>query len=123
MSAACDRRGACDNTPPEPTSSPRSPRLTSVEPLSVWDMTSEMVRSVWMPLSPTASALCCSKASRSASREIACSMTSSSSDCGIVVGRIILFLIVLRSSTSSTGNGTQRRMLSMPASAITFDTE
>ena len=72
---------------------------------------------------PTASALCCSNDSRSASRQMACSMTRSSSVCGMVVGLIILFLMRFRSSTSSTANGTQRRMFAIPASAITFETE
>ena len=45
------------------------------------------------------------------------------SDCGIVVGRIILFLIRLRRSRSSMSNGTQRMTFSRPASASTFETE
>jgi hypothetical protein len=123
ISIACARRGACDSTPPEPTSSPRSTRSTSEAPEPDCSNVSEMSRAVCRPFKPTASALCCSKDRRSASRQMACSMTRSSSVCGLVVGRFILFLMRFRSSTSSTGNGTQRRMLPMPASAMTFDTE
>ena len=115
MRAACTRRGACESTPPEPTRSPRSIRLTRLWPVSVWVMMSEMVRSLCER--------CCWKARRRASRAIACSITRSSRVWGMVVGRIILFLTRFRSSTSSTGKGTQRRMFSIPASAITFDTE
>jgi len=57
-----------------------------------------------VPRSLTANCLCCTSESRSASREIACSIFSSSSVCGIVVGRIILLPIRSRSSCSSRSN-------------------
>ena len=120
MRAACARRGACDRTPPLPTRRSRWSSRTSVSPLAVCSKVSEMVLSCCTPLSPTASDLCCSNARRRASRAIACSMINSSSDCGMVVGRIILFLIRFRRSRSSMSNGTQRMMFARPASARTL---
>ena len=98
-------------------------RLISVSPDPLCSKVSLMVRSCCTPFRPTARLLCCSKARRSASREIACSTTSSSSIEGMVVGRIILFLIRLRRSASSMAKGTQRMMFGRPASASTLLTE
>ena len=53
----------------------------------------------------------------------ACSKTSASRDWGIVVGRIILFLMRLRTPSSGSLKGTQRITFSMPASASTLETE
>ncbi len=97
--------------------------LIRVSPVADWSKASEMVRSCWTPLSPTAMSLCCLKASRRASREMACSICSSSRAWGMVVGRIILLRIRLRRSASSISNGTQRMMFSSPASASTLEME
>ena len=75
--AACERRGACDKIPPEPTNRFKLSMSTKEAPVAVWAKVSEIVRSCWMPFSPTAIDLCCSKANLNASRAIACSILSS----------------------------------------------
>ena len=120
ISAVCSMRGAWLSTPPEATSRSRRIGSTSDAAPERCAKASPTVRWRCTPFSPVAKALCCSNESRSASRATACSKTSASSVCGMVVGRIILFLTRLRSSRSSIGRCTQRRMRGMVASAQTL---
>ena len=92
-------------------------------PEAVWSKASEMERSCCTPFSPTARALCWSKARRRASRATACSICRSSTVWGMVVGLIILFFRRFRRSCSSMSKGSQRRILARPASAITLEME
>ena len=77
----------------------------------------------WAPFRPTAISLCCRKASLKASRQMACSTIKDSMFCGMVVGRIILFLIWFLKILSSSMTGTQRRTLARPAEATTLEIE
>ena len=121
IAAVWARRGAWERTPPLPTSRSRTIMSTRLSPVASWSKTSDRVRSLCTPLRPTASSRCWRRANRSASRATACSICSSFSMWGIVVGRIILFLMRSRRSASSMSKGIQRTTFSSEASARTLE--
>ena len=95
--------------------------LTYVSSSSCSNM-SAIVLSNWIPLSRVAIVLWWARPRRRASLATECSTMRSSRVWGMVVGRIILFISLLETSSSSSLKGIQRMMFSMPASFITLVT-